>query len=213
MLQLYAQWREPAQSWVNKPHFQTRKNSAPIIYKIKKLNQTYCVCVCVGTAGLHPQIPHHFEWQLSVWVSQTRWSSYLSYMTAFTMWADKHWHHHHSDWTHWYMCTVLTCDISLGSLTLPAPEDGVSVEFTPAVCMCVHVCMYYVWMVCMYVWMHIITVKKNFILRMNYSNSEIVNSQTVHQFATKLYHYIQLNFVCHINLQFIYLLIFREIIQ
>ena len=80
--------------------------------------------------GLHPQSPCHFTQQVSVWVSQNIWSSYLSHMIAATIQADKYWHLHHSDrrntltYVHMTPHNLATCNTSLGSLMLPVPEAG-----------------------------------------------------------------------------------------
>jgi hypothetical protein len=77
---------------------------------------------------LHAQSPRHFAWQRSARVSQTLQSSYLSHMIAATTSADEYWHLHRSEYrntliyAHTTSRTLPACDISLGSLTLPAPE-------------------------------------------------------------------------------------------
>ena len=56
--------------------------------------------------------------------------SYLSQVTAAATQADQYRHRHRSDCTstliyaHTTSRTAPTCDVSLGSLTLPAPEAG-----------------------------------------------------------------------------------------
>ena len=66
-------------------------------------------------AGLHPQNPRHFEWQPPERVSQTLWSSYLSHRNALI-------------YSHTTSRILPNCDVSLGPLTLPAPEAGDFVE-------------------------------------------------------------------------------------
>ena len=64
----------------------------------------------------------------------TTFSVSLSHMTAATTQADEYWHLHCSDcrntliYAHMTLRTLLTCDISLGSLMLPMPEAGNFVE-------------------------------------------------------------------------------------
>jgi hypothetical protein len=61
-------------------------------------------------------------------------SSYLSHMIVVITFADEYWHLQRTDcrntliYAHTNSRTLPTCDISLGSLTLPAPEAGDFVE-------------------------------------------------------------------------------------
>ena len=66
--------------------------------------------------------------------SPTNLTVHLSHVTAAATEADQYWHLHRSDcinkliYAHTTLRTVPTGDISLGSLTLPAPEAGDFVE-------------------------------------------------------------------------------------
>jgi hypothetical protein len=87
-------------------------------------------------ARLHPQSPRHFAWQPSARVSQTLRSSYPSHMTAAATSADQHWYLHGSNFrntlisVHTTLRTLPTCDISLGSLTLPVLQAGDFMKLT-----------------------------------------------------------------------------------
>jgi hypothetical protein len=65
---------------------------------------------------------------------QILWSSYLSHMIAVTTYADELWHLQRNDcrktliYAHTTLHNLPTCDISLGSLKLPAPEARDFVE-------------------------------------------------------------------------------------
>jgi hypothetical protein len=78
--------------------------------------------------------PRNFVWLSTARVSQTLWSSYFSHMITAATSPDQYWHLHLSNcrktltYTHTTSRTVLTCDINLGWLTLPAPEAGDFVE-------------------------------------------------------------------------------------
>jgi len=71
--------------------------------------------------------PRHFACQPS---AQVHKPYSLSSTTTATMWAHKYWHLQHSDsrntfiYTQMTLCTLPCCDMSLGSLTLHAPEAG-----------------------------------------------------------------------------------------
>jgi len=75
-------------------------------------------------AGLHPQCPCHFAWQVSARVSQNMWPSYLSCMIAA---ADEYRNLHRSEcrntliYVHTASHIFSACNISLGSLMLPMP--------------------------------------------------------------------------------------------
>ena len=62
--------------------------------------------------------------------SQTLHSSHLSHVITTTTSADEHWHLHRSEYrntliyAHMTSPTLAPCDISLGSLILPAPQAG-----------------------------------------------------------------------------------------
>jgi len=90
--------------------------------------------VTLYTAGYHPQSPHHFLLQTLKRVSQTLRSSCLSHVTAATTSADEYWLLHRSDcritqtYGHKTSRTLPSGTISLGSVTLLAPEAGDIVE-------------------------------------------------------------------------------------
>jgi hypothetical protein len=90
-------------------------------------------------AGLHPLSPCHFAWQLPERFSRTWRSSCLSYVITTATSADQYWHLHRSDCrntlihAHTTSRSLPTCNISLGWLTLPAPETGKLYVINPAI--------------------------------------------------------------------------------
>jgi len=64
----------------------------------------------------------------------TAFRASLTSLTAAATYADEYWHLHRSDcsitliYAHTTSRTLPTCDINLGSLTLPAPKAGDFVE-------------------------------------------------------------------------------------
>jgi hypothetical protein len=93
---------------------------------------SYCRCdVFEHITGLHPEIPCHFAWHLSVPVSQKLRPYYLSVMFVSATVTDEYWHLHSADCKKTLMITtsrtLLLCDISLGFVKLPAPKAEHSV--------------------------------------------------------------------------------------
>jgi hypothetical protein len=83
---------------------------------------------------LHTQSPRNFAWQPSARVSETLRPFYFSHVIKVATLADEYWQLHRPDcrntliYAHMISRTHLTCDISLGSLTLRAPEARDFVE-------------------------------------------------------------------------------------
>jgi hypothetical protein len=90
-------------------------------------------------AGLYPPNPRHFAWQLPARFSRTWRSSCLGYVITTATSADQYWHLHRSDCrntlihAHTTSRALPTCDITLGWLTLPAPETGKLYVTNPAI--------------------------------------------------------------------------------
>ena len=93
--------------------------------------------VTLRITGYHPQSPRNFLLQTLTRLSQTLWSFYLSSVTAATTSAEEYRLAHRSDCritqTYAYKTsrTLLSGNISLGPVTLLAPEAGDIVELTP----------------------------------------------------------------------------------
>jgi len=87
-------------------------------------------------ARLHPQSPRHSTWKSSVPVSQTLRSCTLTHITAAATYVSRRllalsplWLQKHTDLrAHNFAHALSTRDVSLGTLTLPAPEAGDLVE-------------------------------------------------------------------------------------
>jgi hypothetical protein len=70
-------------------------------------------------AGLHPQSYRHFARQPSGLLSQILRTTPLRHMNAA---GDEYWHLYRSGCRH--LRALLTCDVSISSINLPAPEAG-----------------------------------------------------------------------------------------
>jgi hypothetical protein len=87
-----------------------------------------------NVAELLPQSCHHIACHSSARVLQTLRSLYLSHVIAAATYAEYLWQFHRSDcrntliYAYATSPNLPTCDISLGSLKLPAPENGEFVE-------------------------------------------------------------------------------------
>jgi hypothetical protein len=116
-------WR--VHTWVYcSREFQTDTNTATYCHIVR------ACCSALLMAGLHPQIPHHFSWDLQrgshrpdgpptsvTWFQLLRKQKNTG--TSTTLIAE----------TRWSTRTLEICDISITSLTLPVLQSGGSVEF------------------------------------------------------------------------------------
>ena len=115
-------------------HKTVTASELPASYEYRKTD------IYIYIAGLHPRSPCHFAWQPSARVSQTLPPSYPSHVTAAATLSDQYWHPHRSDCSntlilaHTTSRTLQTCDISLDSLTIPAPEAG---DFLELILLCI----------------------------------------------------------------------------
>jgi hypothetical protein len=104
------------------------------LFKILTINESSASGLPTSTPVLQPQSPRRFALQPSARVSPTLRPSYHSHVTAAATYADQYWHLHRADcrntliYAHTNSRTLLTCDISLGSLTIPTLEAGDFVE-------------------------------------------------------------------------------------
>jgi hypothetical protein len=120
------------QSYLTTSHFIWFWNKNNSIYSsiAVYLYTLSCISSLKILTELHPRSPRQFAWKPSGRISQTLQSSYLSHLIAATTQANEYWHLNRSDcrntliYAHTASRTLPTCDISLGSLKLPAPESG-----------------------------------------------------------------------------------------
>jgi hypothetical protein len=104
------------------------------LFKILTINENSASGSPTSTLVLQPWSPRRFAWQPSARISPSLRSSYHSHVTAAATYADQYWHLHRSDcrntliYAHTNSRTLLTCDTSLDSLTIPTLEAGYFVE-------------------------------------------------------------------------------------